>query len=219
MTRPTRKKPAHRAGARARPGAPRRTRRQGIARIEEILDAARHLLATEGYAEFTLRRIAREVNIRLSTLQHYYPSKDDLFRALVERTVTNYDAVYVRRSGEWGPTARARLAGMVRYLVEDQRKPESHGFFVEFWTRARRDPEAARLLHQAYRQHRDRIRIAMAPLNPSLSGRTAELRAAIVAAMIEGLVVFFAGDQPRDPALEGLEEEIERWVLRMARER
>ena len=108
---------------------------------------------------------------------------------------------------------------MVRYLVEDQRKPGTHGFFVEFWSAARRDPEAARLLHQAYRQHRDRIRIAMAPLNPSLSGRTAELRSAIVAAMIEGLVIYFAGDQPHDPALEGLEEEVERWVLRMARER
>jgi TetR/AcrR family transcriptional regulator len=196
-----------------------RPRRKGIERIGEILEAARHVLATEGYAEFSLRRIAREVNIRLSTLQHYYPSKDDLFRSLVERTVGNYDAAYVRHSGDWGPTARSRLAGMARYLVEDQRKPGTHGFFMEFWGQARRDPAMARLLQQAYRQHRDRIRIAMAPLNPSLSGRTAELRAAIVAAMIEGLVIYFAGDQPHDPALEGLEEEIERWVLRMARER
>ena len=153
------------------PSPGRRTRRQGIARIEEILDAARHLLATEGYAEFSLRRIAREVKIRLSTLQHYYPSKDDLFRAVVERTVINYDAAYVRQSGEWGHTARARLAGMVRYLVEDQRKPGTHGFFVEFWSAARRDPEAARLLHQAYRQHRDRIRIAMAPLTRARANR------------------------------------------------
>jgi TetR/AcrR family transcriptional regulator len=198
---------------------PVRARRKGMARVEEILEAARHVLATEGYAEFSLRRIAREVNIRLSTLQHYYPSKDDLFRALVERTVIAYDEAYVRQSEAWGRTARSRLAGMVRYLVDDQRRPGTHGFFMEFWGRGRRDPMSARLLHQAYRQHRDRIRIAMAPLNPSLSGRTAELRAAIVAAMIEGLVIYFAGEQPHDPALDGLEEEIERWVLRMARER
>jgi AcrR family transcriptional regulator len=196
-----------------------RPRRRGVARIEEILDAARHVLATEGYSEFSLRRIAREVNIRLSTLQHYYPSKDDLFRAVVERTVSNYDAAYVRRSGDWGTTARSRLAGMVRYLVDDQRNPETAGFFVEFWARALRDPMSARLLHQAYRQHRDRIRIAMAPLNPSLPGRTVELRAAIVAAMIEGMVVFFGSEGARDPGLEGIEDEIERWILRMARER
>src|SRR6185503_8707626 len=60
------------AARRARPAQPRR---RGSARVEEILDAARHVLAQEGYAEFSLRRVARRVNIRLSTLQHYFPSR------------------------------------------------------------------------------------------------------------------------------------------------
>jgi len=204
------------AARRARPAQPRR---RGIARIEEILDAARHVLAQEGYAEFSLRRVARQVNIRLSTLQHYFPSRDDLFRAVVERTVAAYDAAYVRQSAQWGKTARSKLAGMVRYLLDDLRQPDTAGFFVEFWARGMRDPEAGRLLQQAYRHHRDRIRIAMAPLNPSMSGRTAELRALLVAALIEGMTIFIGGQRTRDPSLDGLEEEVTRWILRMARER
>ena len=208
-----RKKPAAR---RVRPAQPRR---QGSARIEEILDAARHVLAQEGYAEFSLRRIARRVNIRLSTLQHYFPSRDDLFRAVVERTVADYDAAYVRHSAQWGKSARSKLAGMVRYLLDDLRQPDTAGFFVEFWARGMRDPTAGRLLHQAYRHHRDRIRIAMAPLNPSISGRTAELRALLVAALIEGMTLFIGGQRTSDPSLDGLEEEVTRWILKMARER
>ena len=204
------------AARRARPAQPRR---RGSARVEEILDAARHVLAQEGYAEFSLRRVARRVNIRLSTLQHYFPSRDDLFRAVVERTVAAYDAAYVRQSVQWGKTARSKLAGMVRYLLDDLRHPDTAGFFVEFWARGMRDPDAGRLLQQAYRHHRDRIRIAMAPLNPSMSGRTAELRALLVAALIEGMTIFIGGQRTRDPSLDGLEEEVTRWILRMARER
>lgn len=204
------------AARRARPAQPRR---RGSARVEEILDAARHVLAQEGYAEFSLRRVARRVNIRLSTLQHYFPSRDDLFRAVVERTVAAYDAAYVRQSAQWGKTARSKLAGMVRYLLDDLRHPDTAGFFVEFWARGMRDPAAGRLLQQAYRHHRDRIRIAMAPLNPSMSGRTAELRALLVAALIEGMTIFIGGQRIRDPSLDGLEEEVTRWILRMARER
>ena len=70
------KKKAGRTAARRTRREPARPGRRA-ARVEEILIAARHVLASEGYAEFTLRRIAREVKIRLSTLQHYFPSKDD----------------------------------------------------------------------------------------------------------------------------------------------
>jgi AcrR family transcriptional regulator len=194
-------------------------RRRGAARVEEILVAARHVLATEGYAEFTLRRIARDVNIRLSTLQHYYPSKDDLFRAVVEKTVADYDAEYDRRATDWGSSARGRLLGMVRYLLDDLRNPDTAGFFVEFWARGLRDAAAAELLQRAYRHHRDRVRVAMAPLNPSLSGRTAEHRAVMVAALIEGMMLFIGAGRSRDAGLDGIEDEIARWVVKLARER
>ena len=59
----------------------------------------------------------------------------------------------------------------------------------------------------------------MAPLNPSMSGRTAELRALLVAALIEGMTIFIGGQRTSDPSLDGLEEEVTRWILRMASER
>ena len=52
-----------------------------------------------------------------------------------------YDAAYVRQSAQWGKTARSKLAGMVRYLLDDLRQPDTAGFFVEFWARGMRDPD------------------------------------------------------------------------------
>ena len=208
-----------RRGPARKAAQPARGRRRRAARVEEIMVAARHVLAAEGYAEFSLRRIARELNIRLSTLQHYFPSKDDLFRAMVEATVADYDAAYVRQAADWGRTPRARLGGMINYLLNDLRNPDTAGFFMEFWARALRDPVAEDLMYRAYRHHRDRVRIAMAPLNRSLPGRTAEHRAIMVAALIEGMTLFIGGNRQGDSGLEGIEAEIERWVIRMARER
>lgn len=194
-------------------------RLRGIARTEAILAAAREVLAREGYAEFTLRKIAGRVKIRLSTLQHYYPTKEDLFRAVVEETTAAYDAAYGARESGLGGSPRARLLARIDYLLEDIRKPETAGFFYELWARAFRDPYAAELMQRAYRHHRDRLRTAMAPLNPRLSGRLAEQRAVLVAALIEGMMLFIGAHKPGEPALEGIEAEVRRFVLRLATQR
>lgn len=207
-----------------RPTAPRTRRRpqrraRGVARVEKILSAARGVLAEEGYSAFTLRRIADRAQIRLSTLQHYYPTKEDLFRAVVEETTAQYDAAYSEQARAQDGSPRARFTAMVDYLLADIRRPESAGFFYELWARAFHDPYAADLMQRAYRHHRDRIRTAMAPLNPKLPGRVAEQRAVMVAALIEGMMLFIGAHKPADPALEGIEAEIRRLALRLASRR
>lgn len=211
----TRSKPASHDRTRSR--AVRRSR--GVAREETILQVARSVLATEGYAEFTLRKIAQRVQIRLGTLQHYYPTKEDLFRAVVEDTTSKYDAIYSEQAQSQSGSPRARFLAMVTYLLEDTRRPETAGFFYELWARAFHDPYAGELMQRAYRHHRDRIRTAMAPLNPRLSGRLAEQRAVIVAALIEGMMLFIGANRPKDPALEDIENEICRVALRLATHR
>ena len=66
-------------------------RKQGIIRSQKILEAARHLFIYEGYSAFSMRKIAKEAHISLSNLQHYFASKDDLFRAIMEHELIRYD--------------------------------------------------------------------------------------------------------------------------------
>lgn len=208
--------PAPRSNSRARRSG---QRPRGIARVETILDAALGVLVDEGYASFTLRNIARRARITLSTLQHYYPSKEDLFRAVVDKTITDYDRTLKEKSGATDGTAKARLEVIIDYLLQDLRRPETSGFFLELWSRAFRDPYVNELMLRAYRHHRDMLRIAMAPLNPALPGRVAEQRAVMVAALIEGMQLFIGAGKPADPALEGIEAEIKRLIVRLATHR
>jgi TetR/AcrR family transcriptional regulator len=213
--------PSRRPGSKtAAPRTPRRVQRaRGIARDGKILAAALAVLVEEGYSAFTLRNIARRAKITLSTLQHYYPSKEDLFRAVVDKTINDYDRAYVLKSADTDGTAKARLEAMVDYLLADLKRPETSGFFYELWSRAFRDPYVNDLMQRAYRHHRDKMRIAMAPLSPSLPGKIAEQRAVIAAALIEGMQLFVGAGKPHDPALEGIENEIKKLIVRLATHR
>src|SRR3569623_672497 len=73
------------------------TTEKGLGRAQEILDCARTILAAEGYAGLSMRRVAAQANISLSNVQHYYPDKDALLEALLLYTMdvfqTKIDAI------------------------------------------------------------------------------------------------------------------------------
>lgn len=68
---------------------------------ETILEAARHVLATQGLAAFTVRKVASRAQVDPALLYHYFGSKDDVVLAatslnpkLAKRlsTLKRYDA-------------------------------------------------------------------------------------------------------------------------------
>ncbi len=63
----------------------RRRRRSPEEARSEILDAAEHLLVTEGLSALTLQRVAREVGISHPGVLHHFRSTDRLAQALHER--------------------------------------------------------------------------------------------------------------------------------------
>jgi AcrR family transcriptional regulator len=50
---------------------------------QAILDAALDLFAERGFFGTSMRQIAKEVGVRESALYHHFPSKDDIFKALI----------------------------------------------------------------------------------------------------------------------------------------
>ena len=78
---------------------------------DEIKAVARRQLAEEGAAALSLRAVAREVGMVSSAVYRYFPSRDDLFTALI---VDAYDAVGAAAEGA-DPGARADVAR--RWLI------------------------------------------------------------------------------------------------------
>ena len=78
---------------------------------DEIKAVARRQLAEEGAAALSLRAVAREVGMVSSAVYRYFPSRDDLFTALI---VDAYDAVGAAAEGA-DPGARTDVAR--RWLI------------------------------------------------------------------------------------------------------
>jgi TetR/AcrR family transcriptional regulator len=72
-----------------------------------ILDAAEHVFAERGYAGATTREIAERAGIGKRMLFYYFPSKDSVYRAVLERLISGLVAIYEHTRGEPGPIGLA----------------------------------------------------------------------------------------------------------------
>src|ERR1700680_3910567 len=70
-------------------GTPRQ-RGNRTTRVPEILEVAIHVFASEGNAGFTQRRVAADAGGGLSTLQHYFGSRESLLQSTIEEMGKRY---------------------------------------------------------------------------------------------------------------------------------
>jgi AcrR family transcriptional regulator len=99
---------------------PRKTPQQARAVDTQarILDAARRVFATHGYAAGTTNRIAEEAGLSVGSLYQYFPNKDAILVELVRAHITDGTArILAAATGEDGPWARGDITGAVRSVV------------------------------------------------------------------------------------------------------
>jgi AcrR family transcriptional regulator len=65
-------------------GVRERQEREREATARAILDAARELFVSDGYASVSIRKIAEKIEYSPAAIYSYFPSKDDIFLALAE---------------------------------------------------------------------------------------------------------------------------------------
>ncbi len=74
------------AAAGATPAPPRRRRKE--ARPDELIDAALQLFSEKGFAATRSEEVARRAGVSKGTLYLYYPSKEELLRAVIEQRLS-----------------------------------------------------------------------------------------------------------------------------------
>lgn len=83
---PPPRRPTPAAGSSQVPGEPRRPQQErGQRRVEAILDAAAAIVAEEGAPAVTMHAIARRSETTIGSLYHFFPDRDAVFAALLER--------------------------------------------------------------------------------------------------------------------------------------
>jgi AcrR family transcriptional regulator len=61
------------------------TQERAVATVEAILEATARILVEDGYAQASTNRIAKRAGVSIGSLYHYFPDKDTIIDALVER--------------------------------------------------------------------------------------------------------------------------------------
>lgn len=191
---------------------------KGQQRVDEILDAATAILVEEGYAQFSTRKIASRVGIRLSNVQYYFPTKQDLLQALLQRSMDRYYAALTEKLAAGPRTAKARLRYSVDYVVRSHEDPRNIRFFTELWALAAHDPEASRVMDAFYTRWCENAADLIMELSPGASRNKAMRRAALIIALVDGLSLLVGPGKVERPLLRGIENELREAVVKLATE-
>ena len=180
---------------------------KGRKRISEIMEACKTVLIDRGYTQFSLRNIASEAGIHLSNLQYYFHTREELIKGLIDYNTRSYFQKYTKLFATHPTAPYPRFLAVIDYLIEDIRDPLTRRFFIQFW--ALLDASGAhteRLLNDMYAPHIQTLNQFIEELNPSLSPGVRQQRAAMIAAMIEGMMLML---EEADNDLEENEAQIE----------
>lgn len=170
---------------------PSSTTEKGLGRALDILHAGRNLLAEDGYAGLSMRRVAAEVGMSLSNVQHYYQSKDALLEALLLYTMELFqqkiDAISAAMTGA---TPLERFLSTCDMFLEEITDPVTHAIFFELWSLASRNSFASGLMDKMLARERKALFNLIRGLNPAIGDEEYMQRAILMVAQIEGLMLF-----------------------------
>jgi AcrR family transcriptional regulator len=110
-----------------------RPRDEGLTarRQEAILEEAARLFAEQGFAAADVQELANRLAVGKGTIYRYFPSKEELFRAAVDRGVRGLNEyLEARVAGVADPLERIEQA-ILAYLVYFDEHPELPELFIQ----------------------------------------------------------------------------------------
>jgi AcrR family transcriptional regulator len=193
------------------------TTEKGLGRAQDILQAARALLAAEGYAGLSMRRVAQAAGMSLSNVQHYYGSKDQLLEALLLTTMDSFQARMDGIAAAMSERSQLeRFLSTVDMFLEEITDPVIHALFFEIWALASRNPFASTLMDKMLGRERKTVYKLIRGLNPAISDDETMQRAILMVAQIEGLMLFRLDKRRRRAQFDAVRASLRKALLALA---
>jgi AcrR family transcriptional regulator len=168
---------------------------KGKLRAGDILDAAIKLMIDEGYHNLSMRGVAQHAGIRLGNLQHYFPTKNALLQAMLDRVIDSYiDRFNSVRGAHDDPEREFRA--IVSTVIGDLNKRRTTVFFTELWSLSNHERAVTSAMDQMYERYRHILADIIVRLNPALSAQQIRRLALFISASIEGHTVFIGYRKP-----------------------
>ena len=196
---------------------PSLTTEKGFNRAHAILQAARALLAAEGYAGLSMRRVAQDAGMSLSNVQHYYGSKERLLEALLLTTMDEFQAKMDRIAVAMaGRPQVERFLSTIDMFLDEITEPVTHAIFFEIWALASRHPFASELMGRMMARERKAIYGLIRGLNPAIGDDDYMERAVLVVAQVEGLMLFRLDRRARPGQFAAMRASVHKVLLSLA---
>ena len=135
--------------------APRRGRPVGDreAKSGELLAAARSVIARDGYAEASLRKVAQRAGCTTGAVTYYFASKNAMVAAVVEDLFDEFDGWLEQESPS--VDLRAIFDKMIRWTTSDRGDPWQVS--LQLLVRASADPSLAAIFQKRYAKVRRKL--------------------------------------------------------------
>jgi AcrR family transcriptional regulator len=193
------------------------TTEKGLGRAQDILQAARALLAAEGYAGLSMRRVAQAAGMGLSNVQHYYGSKDQLLEALLLTTMDGFQARMDGIAAAMSERSQVeRFLSTLDMFLEEITDPVTHALFFEIWALASRNPFASKLMDTMLARERKTVFKLIRGLNPAISDDETMQRAILMVAQVEGLMLFRLDKRRRRAEFDAVRVSVRKALLALA---
>lgn len=91
----------------------------------KILDTARRLLISDGYAHLSMRKIAKEIGYSATTIYLHFKNKDQLVHSLIDEGISRLHGRLLSRFNQHGESVRTRLRNLCsEYVLFGLNNPE-----------------------------------------------------------------------------------------------
>lgn len=155
-------------------------------KLDEINDAAAAIFLRDGYAEFSARKVAKEVGISLSNLQHYCGNTEKLYiemiKSKLEWYVIRFEEIYLNDS----IPPLERFESAIRENMLATMDDMTGRLFFQIGALATQDDQTKKIMIDQYDHFLSGMKYLVTLINPLLSEEKVQTYSGLIATMIEG---------------------------------
>ena len=192
---------------------PRRTPSQRRARdtVEVILQATARVLLKEGFDACTTNRVAKAAGVSIGSLYQYFPDKQALVLAVMERHLGQMQEALAARLGELAKAdLETAVREMVRAMLEVNRiQPRLHRVLLEQVPRI----GALKRIHELHAQYEPLVTAWLEAHRDQLGVPSPSIAAFVLIAAVEGVLTRVLIDRTSWIEQGVLEAQLSRLVL------
>jgi TetR/AcrR family transcriptional regulator len=180
---------------------------KGERRREQIVTTARRCFMKNGYEGLSMRQVASQCDINLKNLQYYFPTKEDLFVAIIQ----NYYADTLKAMKSNSGSTRGSSGKLVELekIILDHWDVSSSAIWTQLYSMAHHSNRMRELKIQLYDDWCTELAGLLKEYYPEATGRKLSKVARILTALIDGVVFARTEGSKNSPDFAALEKDIQ----------